>query len=56
MCLSRSAYVELVVTQRLRAKGVHPDRAAAVGRKVRRAYELKRQAERQVRQTARESR
>jgi hypothetical protein len=42
MCLSPDAYVEAVVYERLRLKGVPDKRARGVARKVRRAYALKR--------------
>jgi len=41
MCCSPGSYVEAKITQRLIEKGVPPEKAKAVGRKVRRAYEAK---------------
>jgi len=49
MCLSRASFVEAKVYDRLVERDVHPDRAAAVARKVRRAYQLKRAAARDSR-------
>jgi hypothetical protein len=41
MCSSPGAYVEAKITSRLIERGVDPERARAVGRKVKVAYEAK---------------
>lgn len=45
MCISPDAYVEARVYDRLVSKGVDPPRAAAVARKVRRAYAAQRKSQ-----------